>query len=122
MKLDSISGQKFHDCTFIRKALEMQYSDEIEKLNNRSVKKTNQFTRKTRGVIVEYPGKDALTPEKVAAIKEAYVHRVVKFADNKADYDVRSNDGYFHKFLSGCISNIIAKKKTRKTISAHSDV
>lgn len=113
LALNSISGEKFKDSTFIRTALKFKYNAEMEKLNHRSVTGKPEFSRMCKGVVTNYHGKQALTPEKVAAIKQAFNQRVTKTAINLEDFKTRASEVYFNKYLSASITNNTATKKQK---------
>lgn len=104
--LSSVSFARNKDASFIRKALEMQYKNELEKLCQRSVKGTAGNMRHVNGVLKCYAPKPPLTPKKVMDIRHLYNQRITKGVTDSSDFSKRISDSYFNKILNGILSNI----------------
>lgn len=87
----------------------MQYRDELEKLRQRSVKGTEGSVRCIKGIPKVFPGKLALTPEKLNAIRSQYNQRIQKHAVESTDFSIRVADSHFNKILNGILSNYMRK-------------
>lgn len=98
------------DCTFVRKAVQMLYKDDLRLLLNKSVKQMRGQVRSRNGVMKTYPTKLALTPEKVKSIRTVYNKRLENCVDSQ-EFEKRFSDAYFNKKLNAAISNN-AKKIT----------
>lgn len=107
--LQSIPSSQNRDATFIRKALCMQYKNELEKLCQRSVKGTAGNIRHVNGVQKYYPPKLPLTPKKDMAVRHQYNQRITKKVTDSSDFSKRIADAYFNKILNGILSNFMTK-------------
>lgn len=103
--LQSIPCAKNKDASFIRKALEMQYKNDLEKLCERSVKGTAGNIRHVNGVPKHCRPKPPLTPEKVMAIRHHYNQRITNKVADSSDFSKRIANAYFNKILNGILSH-----------------
>lgn len=109
--LQSIPGVINKDASFVKKALEMQYKNELSKLSERSVKGTAGGIRHVNGIPKLCLPKPPLTPKKVMAIRHQYNRRITQRVQDSTDFSKRIADVYFNKILNGVLSNFTRQIK-----------
>lgn len=110
-RLSFVEMDKRNDYTFVRKAIEFLYKDDLTVLHNRVAKLGKEDVVLENDEVVQVHIKKALSPNKRTAIESQFNQRLLKCAGtiSSAELKERSNEAYFNKLVMGGIKNIRSK-------------
>lgn len=109
--LQGIPQDKKKDSTFILKCLEYAYKSDQSVLQKKTLKGKSEVIHFSETGNVEHivAGKDPLTPEKVARIKELFIERLSNCEIDAFAYGERIKDSNLNKLIASGVKNISKK-------------
>lgn len=108
-ELEGMSLQKTSDSTFILKCLKFAYQNDLSVLRWKTLNGTTPSTLFVDGCHIDVEGKAALTPEKVARIKQLFIERLSKCDINSVEFGERIKETKVNQLFNSSIKNIAKK-------------
>lgn len=116
--LQCLPLDKKKDSTFILNCIQYAYKHNVACLTKKTLKGTRaRYEVKEGDLVTVKPGKDPLTPEKVARIKELFIDRVTKSKCMAGEYGERVKQTNINQLIANAVKNVSFKEAPKEVLS-----
>ncbi len=115
--LRSIHLDKKKDSTFILNCIQYAYKNNTASLTQKTLKGTRARYEIVEGDLVTVkPGKEPLTPEKVARIQQLFIERVTKSKCVSGEFGERVKQTNINQLIGNAVKNVTNKEAPKEVI------